>query len=132
MPGLEDVYRAYLAALNERRFDDLAESVHDELTYYEAPKTRRQYRDLLAADAEAIPDLFYDARMIVAAGDRVACRLLFNCTPRLPFLGFTPKGERLTFAEHVFYDFRDGRIAAVTSLIDRYAVQTQLADVTRR
>lgn len=132
MPGLEDVYRAYLAALNERRFDDLAEFVHDELTYNDAPMTRRQYRGLLASDAEAIPDLFYDARMIVAAGDRVACRLLFNCAPRLPFLGFTPNGERLTFAEHVFYDFRDGRIAAVTSLIDRYAVQTQLADVTRR
>jgi predicted ester cyclase len=127
MPGLESVYRAYLAALNERRFDDLREFVHDELTYNGTPMTRADYRDLLAADAEAIPDLFYDARIVVASGDRVACRLLFECTPRRPFLGFVPNGERLTFAEHVFYDFVDGRIAAVTSLIDRFAVQTQLA-----
>jgi predicted ester cyclase len=27
----------------------------------------------------------------------------------------------------VFYDFRAGRIAAVVSLIDRYAVRTRLA-----
>jgi steroid delta-isomerase-like uncharacterized protein len=127
MPGLEVVYRAYLAALNERRFDDLAEFVHDELTYNGSPLTRAGYRDLLAADAGAIPDLHYDARIVVASGDRVACRLLFECTPRRPFLGFTPNGERLSFAEHVFYDFRDGRIAAVTSMIDRYSIQAQLA-----
>jgi steroid delta-isomerase-like uncharacterized protein len=126
MPGLENVYHAYLAALNERRFDDLAEFVHDELTYNDAPMTRAQYRDLLAADAEAIPDLFYDARILVAAGDQVACRLLFSCTPQRQFLGFTPNGKRLTFAEHVFYTFRDARIAAVTSMIDRYSIQTQL------
>jgi predicted ester cyclase len=126
MPALETVYRAYLAVLNERRLDDLAGYVHDELTYNGEPMTRARYRDLLAADLEAIPDLFYDARLIVASGERVACRLVFECTPRAEFLGFTPNGERLTFAEHVFYDFRDGRIAAVTSMIDRYAIQTQL------
>jgi steroid delta-isomerase-like uncharacterized protein len=126
MPGLEAVYRSYLAALNERRFDDLTEFVHDELTYNGSPLTRADYRDLLAADADAIPDLYYDARIVVASGDRVACRLLFECTPRRPFLGFTPNGKRLTFAEHVFYDFRDGRIAAVTSMIDRYHIQAQL------
>jgi steroid delta-isomerase-like uncharacterized protein len=127
MPGLEVVYRSYLAALNERRFDDLIEFVHDELTYNGSPLTRAGYRDLLAADADGIPDLHYDARIVVATGDRVACRLLFECTPQRPFLGFTPNGKRLTFAEHVFYDFRDGRIAAVTSMIDRYTIQAQLA-----
>jgi predicted ester cyclase len=117
----------YLAALNERRLDDLADFVHDELTYNGEPMTLDQYRDLLAADIDAMPDLFYDARIVVTGGNQAACRLLFSCTPRKPFLGFTPNGKRLTFAEHVFYDFRDGKIAAVTSLIDRYAIQAQLA-----
>jgi predicted ester cyclase len=123
---LEARYRAYLDALNERRLDDLVHHVHDELTYNGEPLTRRGYRDLIAADLAAVPDLVYDARIVVAAGDRVACRLVFDCTPRSEFLGFTPNGARLSFAEHVFYLYRDGRIAAVSSLIDRAAIAEQL------
>jgi len=88
---------------------------------------RRQYQDLIAADIAAIPDLFFDAHIIVASGDQVACRLVFDCTPQHEFLGFSPNGERLCFAEHVFYHFRDGRIAAVSSLIDRAAIEAQLS-----
>jgi predicted ester cyclase len=123
---LESRYRAYLDALNERRLDDLVHYVQDELSYNGETMTRRQYRDLIAGDIAAIPDLFFDAEIIVAAADRVACRLVFDCTPQHEFLGFTPDGARLRFAEHVFYRFHDGRIAAVSSLIDRAAIVAQL------
>jgi predicted ester cyclase len=123
---LERHYRAYLAALNERRLDDLVDYVQDELTYNGEPMTRRQYQELIAADIAAIPDLVYDADIVVADGDRVACRIVFDCTPEQPFLGFVPDGRRLWFAEHVFYQFRDRRIAAVSSLIDRAAIAVQL------
>jgi predicted ester cyclase len=124
---LETRYRAYLDALNERRLDDLVQFVHDDLSYNGEPLTRQQYQDLIAADIRAVPDLVYDARIVVAAGDVVACRLVFDCTPQQEFLGFTPTGGRLSFAEHVFYRFREGRIAAVSSLIDRAAIQEQLS-----
>jgi len=129
---LESRYRAYLDALNERRLDDLVHFVQDELSYNGKTMTRRQYQDLIAADITAIPDLFFDAQIIVASGDRVACRLVFDCTPQHEFLGFSPNGERLRFAEHVFYHFRDGRIAAVWSLIDRPAIEAQLRPDTTR
>jgi predicted ester cyclase len=87
---------------------------------------------LIAADITAIPDLIYDAHIIVASGDQVACRLVFDCTPQYEFLGFSPNGERLCFAEHVFYHFRDGRIAAVWSLIDRPAIEAQLRPDTTK
>ena len=119
-------YRAYLAALDERRLDDLVDHVDDELTYNGEPMTRRQYRDMIAGDIAAIPDLVFDAHIVVAAGDRVACRLVFACTPQREFLGFTPNGERLAFAEHVFYRFRQDRIVEVWSLIDRAAIDAQL------
>jgi predicted ester cyclase len=124
---LETRYRAYLDVLNERRLDDLVDFVQDELSYNGKTMTRRQYQDLIAADITAIPDLFYDAHIIVASGDQVACRLVFDCTPQHEFLGFSPNGERLRFAEHVFYRFRNGRIAAVSSLIDRPAIEAQLS-----
>jgi predicted ester cyclase len=124
---LETRYRAYLDALNERRLDDLVDFVQDELSYNGKTMTRRHYQDLIAADIAAIPDLFYDAHIIVTSSDRVACRLVFDCTPQHEFLGFSPNGERLRFAEHVFYHFRDGRIVAVWSLIDRPAIEAQLS-----
>jgi predicted ester cyclase len=123
---LETRYRAYLDALNERRLDDLVLYVQDELSYNGEMMTRRQYRDLIAADITAIPDLIFDAHIVVASGDNVACRLVFDCTPQHEFLGYSPNGERLVFAEHVFYHFRGGRIAAVSSLIDRSAIEAQL------
>jgi predicted ester cyclase len=123
---LETHYRAYLAALNERRLDDLALYVQDDLTYNGEAMTRDRYRDMIAADIAAIPDLTYDAHLVVADGDWVACRIVFDCTPQGDFLGFSPNGARLSFAEHVFYRFRDDRISAVSSLIDRFAIKTQL------
>ncbi|MFI2489137.1 ester cyclase [Promicromonospora kroppenstedtii] len=124
---LESRYRAYLTALNERRLDDLADHVRDELTYNGEPMTRRQYQELIAADLAAAPDLVYDAQLVVAGGDQVACRLVFDCVPVGDFLGFRPDGARLRFAEHVFYRYEDGRIAAVRSMIDRAAVAEQLS-----
>jgi predicted ester cyclase len=123
---LEQRYRAYLAALNGRRFEELAHFVHDRLTYNDEPITRRQYSDLIAGDVAAIPDLVFDVGMLVVAGDEVACRLMFDCTPEHEFLGFSPNGERIAFTEHVFYRFREGRIANVWSLIDREAIEQQL------
>jgi len=102
---LEGRYRAYLGALNERRLDDLVHYVQDELSYNGKAMTRRQYQGMIAADIAAIPDLIYNAHIIVASGDQVACRIIFACTPRRKFLGFSPNGERIVFAEHVFYRF---------------------------
>ena len=128
---LETRYRSYLDALNERRLDDLMDYVQDELSYNGEKITRRQYQDLIAGDISAIPDLIFDAQIIVATDEHVACRLVFNCTPQQEFLGFSPNGQQLCFAEHVFYHFRDGRIAAVWSLIDRPAIEAQLTKGTR-
>jgi predicted ester cyclase len=129
---LEARYRAYLDVLNARRLDDLASYVQDRLTYNEEAMTARDYRDLIAADIAAVPDLVFDPHIVVVSGDRVACRLVFRCTPREEFLGFAPNGERISFAEHVFYRFEDGRIAAVSSLIDRWSVAAQLGARTDR
>jgi len=129
---LETRYRAYLDVLNERRLDDLVHYVQDEVSYNGETMTRRQYQDLIAADIAAIPDLIFDAHIIVASDDQLACRLVFDCIPQHEFLGFSPNGERLCFAEHVFYHFRDGRIAAVWSLIDRPAIEAQLRTDTTK
>jgi len=121
------VYRDYLACLNERRWDDLGEFVADELSYNRRRLTLADYRALLDADTTATPDLRYRAEHLLADGDLVACRLWFECVPRQRFLGIEPTGVRVSFAEHVFYRFRQRRIVDVWSLIDKDAVREQMS-----
>lgn len=120
-------YLAYLDVLNDRRFSDLDEFVLDELTYNNDVLTRQAYADMIAADTRAVPDLRFEARLLLADDNTVACRLWFDCTPTSTFFGMAPTGARISFCEHVFYRFRAGRIAHVWSLIDRDAVATQLS-----
>ena len=121
-------YRRYLDRLNAHRADDLEEFVHEALTYNGRPMTRLDYQNLIAGDIAAIPDLFFHVDLLVVAGDLIACRLHFHCTPRGEFLGLRPTGGKtISFAEHVFYRLREGKIGEVWSLIDRPAVEAQLA-----
>jgi predicted ester cyclase len=120
-------YHRYLQCLNERRWDDLHEFVDDELTYNSTRMRLADYRAARQAEVLAIPDLRFTAELVVADTDTVAARLYFRCTPQQPFLGFEPTGTLMSFAEHVFYRFRDQRITEVWSLIDTQAIAEQIA-----
>lgn len=122
---LDETYRRYLQCLNARRWDDLAQFVCDDAIHNERPLGLDGYRAMLEADVAAIPDLRFEAQSIVAQGDVVASRLVFRCTPVTPFLGFDPPGGPISFTEHVFYRFRDAKIAEVWSLIDVRAIAAQ-------
>ena len=120
-------YRRYISYLNNRRLNELDEFVHEELTYNGAPETRADYRTRIAEDVAAIPDLYFDVHLIVVGGDQIACRLFYNCTPQSEWLGLQPNGKSISFAEHVFYKFRDGKIYEVWSLLDVPSIAKQLA-----
>lgn len=125
--NLADTYQRYLHCLNERRWDDLGDFVADELSYNSTPMTLGDYRAARQAEARAIPDLQFTAELVVADDDTVAARLFFRCTPTEPFLGFEPTGALISFAEHVFYKFRDQKIVQVWSLLDVPAIAGQMA-----
>jgi predicted ester cyclase len=121
------VYHDYLQCLNERQWPRLKNFVADQLSYNGQRMTLHDYRSMLEADVDAIPDLQYRPELLLADDDIVACRLLFRCTPRHAFLGFEPTGGQVTFAEHVFYRFDDRRIVEVWSVIDRQAIRQQVS-----
>ncbi|MET0705196.1 MAG: ester cyclase [Mycobacterium sp.] len=122
---LADVYRRYLQCLNDRRWGELGEFVSDDAIHNGRPLGLEGYRAMLEADTTAIPDLRFIAELIVTQEEVVASRLMFCCTPQEPFLGFEPSGKPISFAEHVFYRFRDSKIAEVWSLIDTQAIAAQ-------
>jgi predicted ester cyclase len=122
----EQRYLGYLTCLNQRRFDDLAEFVHDPVTHNDRVLDVAEFADLLRRDVTQIPDLHYDVEQLVVSGDDVACRIRFDCTPAIDFRGIPCAGRRVSFAEHVFYRLRDGRIATIWSLIDLDAIRDHL------
>ena len=122
----ETHYGRYISYINNRRLDELDEFVHEELTYNGEPETRADYRARIAGDVATIPDLYFDVQLLVV-GDQIACRLFYNCTPQSEWLGLQPNGQSISFAEHVFYKFRDGKIYEVWSLLDVPSLAEQLA-----
>ena len=123
---LSNVYRAYIACLNERDWPGLERFVHADVVYNGRRIGLDGYRAMLERDVRDIPDLHFVIDLLVSDPPRIASRLRFDCTPKGEFLGVPVDGRRVTFAENVFYEFRNARIASVWSVIDKAAIEAQL------
>jgi len=123
---LDHAYRAYLDCLNARDFDALGRHVHEEVSHNGVHLGVAGYRRMLEKDFDDIPDLRFELELLVVDPPRVASRLRFDCTPKGRFLDLDVDGLKVSFAENVFYEFVDGRIARVWSVIDKAAIERQL------
>jgi predicted ester cyclase len=123
---LSDIYRGYIACLNKQDWQNLRKFVREGVHYNGKPVGLSGYREMLEGDFRAIPDLYFDIQLIVSAPPHVASRLHFDCTPKGVLFGFPVNGKRVQFTENAFYEFLDGRIENVWSIIDKAAVQSQL------
>ncbi|NPU64896.1 SnoaL-like domain-containing protein [Bradyrhizobium sp. 83012] len=124
---LANHYRAYIVCLNAQAWPALADFVHDDVVHNGRPLGLAGYRDMLIGNFADIPDLRFNIGLLLSDPPRVASRLNFDCTPKSEFLGLPVNGRRVAFSENVFYAFRDRRIAEVWSVIDKAAIETQLA-----
>lgn len=84
------------------------------------------YRQMLERDFREIPDLHFNIDLLISDPPYIASRLRFDCTPSGTFLGLPVNGTRVSFTENVFYEFRNGRIEQVWSVIDKAAIEAQL------
>lgn len=123
---LRDVYRGYIACLNQQDWDALGQLVDNEVHYNGQRVGLSGYREMLERDYRQIPDLQFNIRLLIAESDHIAARLDFDCTPIGEFLGLPVNGRRVRFSENVFYRFREGRIVEVWSVIDKAGVEAQL------
>jgi len=123
---LAAIYRGYIACLNSQDWPNLGRFVHDDVRYNGARIGLAGYRAMLEGDFRAIPDLFFDIRLLVCEPPRVASRLSFRCTPVGMLFGLAVNGRTVSFDENVFYEFQDSRIENVWSVIDKAAIASQL------
>ena len=123
---LSDIYRGYIACLNKQDWPNLGQFVHEDVRYNGERVGLSGYREMLERDFRAIPDLYFDIRLLVSEPPCVASRLHFDCTPTGELFGLPVNGKKVQFAENVFYEFLDGRIETVWSIIDKAAIEAQL------
>ncbi len=119
-------YRAYIACLNDQRWDDLGSFVASDVTHNGRSFGLDGYRRMLISDFETIPDLSFKIALLVCEPPYVSARLEFDCSPKSTFLGLAINGRRISFAENVFYEFRDMQIVSVWSILDKAAIEAQL------
>jgi len=124
---LAHAYRAYIACLNARDLHRLGHFVHGEVAYNGEPIALEAYRRMLEGNFRDIPDLRFDIQLLVTDGAFVASRLLFDCSPIGRFLGLDIDGRPVSFSENVFYEYEQGRIRRVWSVIDKAAIEAQLS-----
>jgi predicted ester cyclase len=123
---LAGLYRAYIACLNAQDWPSLGGFVAEAARHNGRALGLAGYRAMLERDFERIPDLRFDIDVLLADPPMIAARLCFDCTPKSTFLGLPVNGKRIAFTENVFYEFHDGRIAEVWSVIDKAAIEAQL------
>lgn len=123
---LASTYRRYIACLNKRDLDRLREFVDPDVDHNGKRIGLAGYRAMLEGNYRDIPDLHFTVQMLVADGSTVAARLNFDCTPAGRFLGLDINGRRVTFSENVLYEYADGKIRYVWSVIDKAAIEAQL------
>jgi predicted ester cyclase len=123
---LSDIYRGYIACLNNQDWPNLGMFVGEDVHYNGKRIGLSGYRAMLEGDFLAIPDLQFNIWLLISEPPRIASRLHFDCTPRGVLFGLPVNGRRVQFTENVFYEFLDGRIESVWSIIDKAAIESQL------
>lgn len=124
--NVAELYRSYIDCLNRQDWDNLGKIVHDEAHYNGKLVGLSGYREMLENDFRMIPDLRFQIDFLVVEPPRIAARLLFDCTPAGMLFDLPVNGRRVRFSENVFYEFEDGRVKNVWSVIDKAAVAAQL------
>ena len=123
---LSDIYREYIACLNEQDWPRLGQFVHNEVSHNGRQIGLSGYRKMLEKDFFEIPDLQFTIQLLISDPPYIASRLAFDCSPKGKFLGLDVNGKRISFAENVFYEFQREKIWKVSSVIDKAAIEAQI------
>ena len=107
---LSEVYRGYIACLNQQDWSSLDRFVEDNVSRNGQEIRLSGYRKMLERDFSEIPDLHFNIQLLVSDPPYLASRLLFDCRPKGEFLGLPVNGKRVIFSENVFYEFRGRKI----------------------
>ena len=123
---LSEIYRGYIACLNQQDWSNLGRFVDENVSRNGQQIGLSGYREMLERDFCEIPDLHFSIQLLISDPPYLASRLFFDCTPKGKFLGLPVNGKKVSFTENVFYEFRGDKIVEVWSVLDKAAIEAQL------
>lgn len=112
----QEIVRRFLSTVIETHEPEAADdvlaadyAVH--LVGMPEPVTGREaWKTLISSYFRAFPDLSLEIQDEVAAGDRVAMRLMWSATHRADFMGIPASGRNVHVQSSVFFRVADGRV----------------------
>lgn len=119
---LRQQFHEYVSCLDEDRFADLSHFVHEEVIYNKSrPMTATQYGRMIKDLIKDFSNFRFASELLVVeptglspdGSGTVAARLRLSHDSRPP----ASQGHREVFHEHVFYEFRGGKISEVWAVI---------------
>ena len=128
----KDVVRRFVAAINERRFEELDELVSPDAVR-RSPSTPGlevrsldEFKDFLRQDLTGVPDAMQEIRMMVAEGDLVALWANYSGTQDGPMGPFPATGRRVDTDFAGFLRLEDGMITEINVVWDNLSMLVQL------
>ena len=101
---------------------------HDAKLYYQSgdPVSFSDIEPLIEVFYTSFPDYTHEIEDIIAADDKVVCRILYTGTYTNPFMGMSPSGEKFMYKGIQIVQFSDGKVTNFWGVEDELALMTQL------
>ena len=129
---LISVYRGFVAACNEQRYQDVAQYLHNPCFHFGRFYTPESYSEKLAqTHQESGPiRVHIDYALPDDEQECVCSRVLVRCRPLREWLGFSPPKKDVVFSDTCFVWFIDGKISRIPLAMEWPAIMRQLQDPT--
>lgn len=122
---LASIYREYIRAIMDHDLEAMSKYVCEDVVHNSKKLNLEGYKDLLRRNI-VTTNMRVSIERLVTDESHVAALLIFTVMPETQELvGVELDDEQFSFPEHVFYDFKDGRIARVHSLFDIDAIRSR-------
>lgn len=131
MEEIDAVKIIFAEGWNRENFEPLGEALAPEFTFHVRGMTRQMdaaaLRDIIRRWRVGFPDLHFEIRAVVATGENAALHATLTGTHRGAWSGLEPTGRSIDVEHMYFFRFEEGRVAEVWELLDRPALERQLA-----
>lgn len=110
----EDLVRRHFEAINERDWENCADTVADDVTVHQAGETRRGvewFTEHWKAFYETFPDASISIDEILADDERIAARITNTGTNDTAVPGIESTGTEVVFSTHLIARVEDGVLA---------------------
>lgn len=122
--------------INQRKLSQLVELTHPNFKRHDLAGALPEVTgtqgtvNLMQMVIQAIPDMRYEIKQIIAKNDRVVVQARGEGTHRGEFLGVAGTGKRMEWNAINIYRFEDGKVIETWQLLDVWGLMRQMRQVS--